>query len=578
VNLDPWSMALEAAVVFALDPKGLGGILVRARPGVVRETWMDHVRCLLDRLSFHKVPIHVSEERLLGGLDLAATLRSGSPVSESGLLARGHGGVLVVPMAERLAPSTVAHIGRALDVGEVCIEREGVRGRWPARWGVVALDEGIDEERAPDSLADRLAIHLDLSAVGPRDAWEPELPDVDWSSARGYLPRVDTSPAHRQSLCGAAWALGVASLRAPYLALRVARARAALDGRATVEEDDLACAARLVLGPRATRLPVAEPEPEAEPEAEPPPPEDGQEEGDVQPGGRLDDLVLAAAASAMPADVLASLSLERAARARSAASGTAGAEQKSMGRGRPIGVRAGRPRDGRRLNVVETLRAAAPWQSARGRQGRRVLVRPEDFRLVRTQRPTETTTIFCVDASGSAALQRLAEAKGAVERVLADCYVRRDQVALIAFRGETAELLLPPTRSLVRAKRCLAGLPGGGTTPLATGIDAALQLALDVRRRGPTPILVFMTDGRANVARDGTQGRGVASQDALAAARGVAVHQVPTLFVDTAPRSQPGPRQLAAAMHARYLALPYADPAGITDWVRARSEVGSDVG
>src|SRR4029450_5166679 len=110
---------------------------------------------------------------------------------------------------------------------------------------------------------------------------------------------------------------------------------------------------------------------------------------------------------------------------------------------------------------------------------------------------TRTTTIFVVDASGSSALNRLAEAKGAVELLLADCYVRRDRVALLAFRGRGADLLLPPTRSLVAAKRGLGGLPGGGGTPLAAGIEAGLALADAVGRKGETPVVILLTDGRA---------------------------------------------------------------------------------
>jgi magnesium chelatase subunit D len=136
-----------------------------------------------------------------------------------------------------------------------------------------------------------------------------------------------------------------------------------------------------------------------------------------------------------------------------------------------------------------------------------VEVRKDDFRVTRYRQRSETTTIFVVDASGSAALHRLAEAKGAVELLLADCYVRRDRVAMVAFRGPGAELLLPPTRSLVRAKKGLAALPGGGGTPLASGIDAAIGLADGVRRRGGTPVIVILTDGRANVTRAGIGGR-----------------------------------------------------------------------
>jgi magnesium chelatase subunit D len=222
------------------------------------------------------------------------------------------------------------------------------------------------------------------------------------------------------------------------------------------------------------------------------------------------------------------------------------------------------------LNVVETLRAAAPWQRLRSRaSGARVAVRRDDFRVTRFKHRDRTTTIFVVDASGSAALHRLAEAKGAVELLLADCYVRRDQVALVAFRGGGADLLLPPTRSLVRAKRGLAGLPGGGGTPLAAGLDAAAALAEATRRRGETPIVVLLTDGRANIARDGAAGRARAEADALAAARALRAAGFTTLLVDTSPRPQPEAARLAAELGARYLPLPYADAPAVSRAVLA---------
>ena len=99
-------------------------------------------------------------------------------------------------------------------------------------------------------------------------------------------------------------------------------------------------------------------------------------------------------------------------------------------------------------------------------------------------------------------MHRLGEAKGAVELLLADCYVRRDQVALLAFRGQGATLLLPPTGSLLRAKRSLAGLPGGGPTPLAAGIEAAVTLAGTIRRAGRTPVIT-LADRRTGQYRTG---------------------------------------------------------------------------
>ena len=167
--------------------------------------------------------------------------------------------------------------------------------------------------------------------------------------------------------------------------------------------------------------------------------------------------------------------------------------------------------------------------------------------------------LFLVDASGSAALARLAETKGAVELMLAEAYVRREQVAVISFRGTTAELLLPPTRSLVQAKRRLSGLPGGGGTPLATGLETALALATQINRRGQTPHLAVLTDGRGNIDRTGAPGREAAAEDALAAARAIQATGTPALVIDTGNRPSATARTLADAMGAAYLALPRAD-------------------
>ena len=258
---------------------------------------------------------------------------------------------------------------------------------------------------------------------------------------------------------------------------------------------------------------------------------------------------------------------------RSASAGRAGALAASKQRGRPVGARRGEPGGGARLNLMATLRAAAPWQGLRrlhqpGLQ--RVRVARDDLHVTRYQQRRATTTLFVIDASGSAALHRLAEAKGAVESLLTDCYARRDNVAVIGFRGIGAQLLLPPTRSLLRARRSLAGLPGGGGTPLAAGLDAARNLAEAVRRGGATALLVVLTDGRANIARDGQPGRERAQADALQAARSLAGLGCASLLVDTSTQPTVAAQRLAEAMNARYLALPYAAAQVVSDAVRAQ--------
>jgi len=566
-------LAISVAAVLAVDPARLGGAVLRAPAGPVRDRWLAELRRLLPAgAAWRRIPLNVDDSRLLGGLDLTATLEAGRPVAERGLLAEADGGVIVLSMAERIGAAAAARLTATLDDGEVRLERDGLARRSPARFGVIAFDESSDgEEQPPSGLLDRLAFHLDLSAVSWRELAETDFAAGDIDAARERLPRVKVPESVLQALTATAAALGIASLRAPLLALQAARVSCALDGRLQANDDDAAFAARVVLAPRATRWPV---EAETEQDSAPAPQPSTQDtEASRQPPERaLDDVVLEAALASIPPGLLAQLPTGGASRPRSQSAGRAGQAQRSWQRGRPVGVRRGELRRGQRLNLVATLRAAAPWQPLRRRTAAlpaRVLVRPEDFRIARFEQRAQTTTIFVVDASGSAALHRLAEAKGAVEMLLADCYVRRDRVALIAFRGQGAELLLPPTRSLVRARRSLAGLPGGGGTPLAAGIQLAGELAASLARRGDTPVLILLTDGRANVPLEGQGGRAAAERDALAAARVARALSVATLLIDTSPRPEPQAERIAIELGARYLPLPHADAYAVSRAARA---------
>lgn len=577
-----WRNALEVAALFAIDPAGFGGVRLRGLPGPARDRWLETLRDFIgDRVPVLRMSHAITDDRLLGGLDLAASLQAGRAVLERGMLAEADGGIVIAAMAERLSASTAAKVAAVMDAGAVQLDRDGLRGDLAARIAVIALDEGVEEgEAAPTALQDRLAFHLDLSSVGWRDALDPGHAAEDIAAARARLPGVSVSDAAVETVCAVAAAFGIASLRAPIQAVHAARCHAALHDRTEAVEDDLKAAAALVLGPRALMWPQAAED--APPEDEVPPEDESSEDADVpdEDAGEVEidpdalkDMLIEAAAAQLPPDILARLKLASERRAASVSAGKSGAARLSKFRGRPVGVRRGDPRAGARLNVFATLLAAAPWQPLRRRETgadpNRVLVRAEDLRINRYKQRAGTLIVFAVDASGSAALHRLAEAKGAVELLLADSYARRDRVAMIAFRGDTADLRLPPTRSLTRAKRQLAGLPGGGGTPLPAALEAAIEVCDQAKRHGDTPILILLTDGRANIARDGTPGRGKAAGEAEALARQIAMTGVTVLFVDTAPRPRPDSRELAARMNAVYLPLPHAGAEALSGAVKS---------
>jgi magnesium chelatase subunit D len=570
--VDPWDDAWLAAAASAVDPTGLVGLRLRAHHGAARQDLLETAYPWFGG-PVRRLPCNVDAARLQGGLDWAASLREGRPVVEAGLLSQCPGGLLVLAMAERWEPARAALIAAALD---------GAFGSSAECFALLLLDESEGEdEDVPLSLAERVAFDVDVRAVPAPAALQGTL----WSEfdraaivqARARLGTVVDASGAVEALAHAAAMLDVRSLRAPLFALRAARALAALRGSAQMDEGDLAAAVRLVLVPRARCNPARAPDASAsEP---PPPPSDEDAQRSAEHVEALKDIVLEAALATLPPGLLERLAAGReAARAAARASaGRSGALRKAGRRGRPVGSVVGVPGAGDRLRLVDTLRAAAPWQPLRraGREGGaaaahplRLLIERQDLRIARFEERRGSTTIFVVDASGSAALHRLAEAKGAVELLLADCYARRDRVAVLAFRGSSAQLLLPPTRSLVRAKRALAGLPGGGGTPLAQAIDASAALAASVQRAGDSAWVVMLSDGRANVARDGAGGRDRAHADALASARRLSACAVRSVWIDTSDQPQPRALELAHAMGARYLPLPRADAARLAGALR----------
>lgn len=552
---DPLEEAVLAARLFALAPQVFKGMVLRGS-SPAREAL---VTALGGTIALRRLPGHVDDERLLGGIDLAASLSAGRPVRQTGLIEEAQSGALIAGMAERMDGAIAGRLAQALDDGAAAL---------------VLLDDATDPEEAPpQSLTERVAFLCDLSASR---RWQ----GVDLALAAGAM--ADVAPLDDgalRALAATAEALGVDSLRALIFAGEAARGLAALEGRAAASKPDLTGAVRLVLAPRATQLPPQEQD--APPDDQPPPPDgerDDQSDSEQQQQDLdLSEILVEAAKASIPAGLLESLAQGKAPR-RSSGSGT-GQKRKAATRGKPLGARPGMPRGGAKLALIDSLRAAVPWQAVRKREAgaddtSAIIMRKEDLRIRRFEERAARVTIFAVDASGSAAAARLAEAKGAVELMLAQAYVTRSEVALVAFRGTTAELLLPPTRSLTRARRTLSELPGGGGTPLALGLNAAREVAEAVIAKGRSAALVILTDGRANIAADGSPGRPQAAADAEVAAKAIAARGIDALVVDISARPGPEGAALAQALGGRFLALPRADAKMLQAAINAVQPIG----
>ncbi|NNE51689.1 MAG: magnesium chelatase subunit D [Sulfitobacter sp.] len=546
--MTPWARATTALRLTFADPAGCGGLALRSRPGPAREALLALIPGDVSRLH-PALPL----EALEGGIDVSASLSGTTLVRHRGLL-QARNRTLLLTMAERCPPLIASRLCAALDQGQ------GHR--------LIALDEGVErDEHLPPALQDRLAFHVSLEGLGQRDI-APTDPIAKRPVSTKFLQAVECPEEALEELVQLAVTLGINSLRAPSLALRAARAHVALNRRNRLTSEDILVAAELVLAPRATRIPQETPE-EPEAPAKTPPEATAERELTALP----QEILLEAIRTALPADLLAKSGSNK---GKNGFGSGAGAKRTGSRRGRPLPARDATPRGkAPRVDLMATLRAAVPWQTLRRAQGSNrpgPIIRPSDLRYRRYEELSDRLLVFVVDASGSAALARLAEAKGAVEILLSEAYARRDHVALIAFRGKGADLLLPPTRSLVQTKRRLAELPGGGGTPLAAGLQMGCETACGAFRKGLSPVLILLTDGRANIALDGKPDRKQAAEDAQRVAAEVAAQGVDSIVIDTGRRPEPALRQLALSLRGQYASLPRADARGLSDTVSAALE------
>jgi magnesium chelatase subunit D len=582
VGLD---LVKQALLLLAVDP-GLRGCAMSASIGAGKSMLARTFAALLPvHAPFVAVPLNTTEDRLIGGLDLEATLASGARVVERGLLSQAHGGVLYVDGLNLLDNALCAALVDALSSGVVRVERDGVSAAHPAEFALLATFDSADGALRAGIL-DRIGLIAPFTAVDNatgraevvrRNVYAQATDDDDALAmlramivdARARVGSVGIDDRHIAALAQLAESLGVEGNRAEVFAVRAAVASAALAGRSVVDEDDLKIAARFVLMPRATRLPEQAAE-QAQPQSarsEPAPaPQDAPDDAERP---RADDapaeaLMLSALTADVPADVL-SVSFAAQRRGRSGSRGQA----LNARRGRFVRAVPAPPRAGR-ISVLHTLLAAAPWQRLRahaGRAGGGPQLTASDLRTKRYRDKAGTLFVFIVDASGSMAINRMREAKGAAAALLQNAYVHRDQVALISCRGRQAQVLLPPSTSVDRAKRELDVLPTGGATPLAHALLCGWQLARQARGRGVGQVaLVLLSDGRGNVGLNGDACAKSALQDEIARlAALIRGDGLRAIVIDTQANhlSRGEGPALARALDGRYVYLPNASAAQI---------------
>ena len=554
--LDVNALLQGILTVSKIDPS-LGSLSIRANYSTVREAFLSNLFALLRPKGFKKIYPFQNPTDFAKSINMMDTLTFGAPKYNDDIFS-SHNIALILTNTEKM------------EKGLATFLREKIKNN--ANKFFIALDESESNEIPSTNLSEDLNFSINLDGIRYRDLKKVSINRKKIAEARENLATVEVNKKILDYLIASAEMFSVSNMHTIFSTLKVAKSLCAYKGNRSVSSEDINLAISLSMIHKAKQIPeLQQEEKEAATEQEQSRDDNESKANNSELNNKDKKMLIDALKISLPSNLIESLLSKNSQNINLGESAGSGEKNNNFSAGRPIPSINRKYSSDKRIDLIATLTKAIPWQKLRsssGAKNRKIIIYPQDIMIKRFEKQSERLLIFLVDASGSNAIGRLAEAKGAIEILLSDAYAKRDNVALISFSGLKADSLLLPTKSLVTAKKKLSSLPGGGATPLANGLLEAFNMAEAARHRNITPIIILLSDGRGNMSLDGVGDRVKSIQDTKYVASLIKRNAINNIFIDTSRRKTQMADELTMELNGHYFQLPMANSSTISKAVQ----------
>ena len=557
-ELDVNALIQGILTLSSIDPS-LGSLSIKANYSTVREAFLSSFLSLLKPKRLKKIYPFQNPTDFTKSINMIDTLTLGMPKYNEDIFSSDNV-ALILTNTEKM------------EKGLATFLRDKINNNNNNKF-FIALDESESNEMPRANLSEYLIFSVNLGGTRYKDLKKVSINRKKIAEAIQNLATVKVNKKILDYLIASAEMFSISNMHTIFSTLKVAKSICAYKGKKSVSREDITLAISLSMIHKAKQIPEFQQQEKAKaPEQEQLRDDNESKANNSELNNEDKKMLVDALKISLPSNLIESLLSKNSQTISLGESAGSGEKNNNFSAGRPIPSVNRKYSSDKRIDLMATLTKAIPWQKIRSssitKKNRKIIIYPQDIMIKRFEKQSERLLIFLVDASGSNAIGRLAEAKGAIEILLSDAYAKRDNVALISFSGLKADPLLLPTKSLVTAKKKLSSLPGGGATPLANGLLEAFNMADAARSRNIKPIIILLSDGRGNMSLDGEGDRVKAIKDTNYVASLIKQNAINNIFIDTSRRKTPIADELARELSGHYFQLPLANSSSISKAVQ----------